>query len=104
MSPSPEQDAPLVVIARMRAKPGQEGRLRAALDRLVTATRAEEGCLAYDLHVGVDDPQLFSFYEQWTSRAAHDAHDGAPHVAAFREQAAELLDGAPQVDRLAPAT
>jgi quinol monooxygenase YgiN len=85
--------ATLTLIARMRAKPGQQARLRAELLRLVSPTRAELGCIAYDLHVSQEDPALFLFYETWKSQADLDAHFKTPHLQALAKILPEMLEG-----------
>jgi quinol monooxygenase YgiN len=81
----------LTVVARIRAKPGKEADVHRELLALVAPTRAEAGCLNYDLHVSHDDPALFLFYENWTSQAHLDAHAQSAHIQAFRARAADLL-------------
>jgi quinol monooxygenase YgiN len=85
--------APLTLVARMRAKPGQEARLRAELQRLVAPTRAEPGCIGYDLHLSQNEPALFLFYETWKSQADLDAHFETPHLKALVKILPELLEG-----------
>jgi len=85
--------APLTFVARMRAKPGQEARLRAELQRLVAPTHAEAGCLSYDLHISQSDPALFLFYETWRSQADLDAHFETPHLKALVKILPEMLEG-----------
>jgi quinol monooxygenase YgiN len=85
--------APLTLIARMRAKSGQEARLRAELLRLVAPTRAEPGCIGYDLHQSQNDPALFLFYETWKSQADLDAHFETPHLKALAKILPEMLAG-----------
>lgn len=89
----------LTVIAYARAKAGQEARARAVLAGLVAPTRAESGCLTYDLHQSNDDPRLFVFHENWVSAAHLDAHAGSPHIQAFRAVAPEILDGPVDISR-----
>ena len=84
---------PLTVIARLRAKAGQEARLRQELQGLVVPSRAEAGCLLYDLHESQSEPGLFVFYEIWKSGAELDAHFQTPHVMAIGKLFPELLDG-----------
>lgn len=94
---------PLTVIARMRAKPGKQAELRAALEALIEPTTKDEGCINYDLHQGVDDPAVFVFYENWADRAAHAAHAAhmqAPHLQRFIAEHLGLLDGDLRVDLL----
>ncbi|MGH9816666.1 MAG: putative quinol monooxygenase [Candidatus Acidiferrales bacterium] len=81
----------LTVVARIRAKPGKEEEVKQALLGLVGPTRGEAGCLNYDLHQSHDDAALFLFYEDWTSRAALDAHAQSAHIQAFRARGRELL-------------
>lgn len=81
----------VTVLARVKAKPGTEERLRAALLQLVAPSRAEAACINYDLHQSADDPTEFMFYENWASRAGLDAHFEAPHLAEFDALAEELL-------------
>jgi quinol monooxygenase YgiN len=84
---------PLTVIARLRAKAGQQARLRQQLQGLVAPSRAEAGCLLYDLHESRSDSGLFLFYEIWKSDADLDAHFQTPHIKAIGKLFPELLDG-----------
>ncbi|MCC5947316.1 MAG: antibiotic biosynthesis monooxygenase [Nitriliruptoraceae bacterium] len=100
---TPTDDNPdlLTVIATMKAAPGKEDELRAALEAVIPPTRQEDGCVNYDLHESVDEPGLFAFYENWDSVAHHDAHNGTAHLAELRAALDGLLDGdAPVVARL----
>lgn len=87
----------LTVIATIRARPGQETAVREALLALIPTTRAEEGCVNYDLHVSTDDPARFLFHENWTSKAALDAHLAKPHLQEFLGKADALLAEPPQI-------
>jgi hypothetical protein len=60
---------PLTVIAKLKAKDVSEEQLYEELRNLVGPTRAEEGCINYDLHRSVEDPGTFMFYENWESRS-----------------------------------
>jgi quinol monooxygenase YgiN len=84
---------PLTIIARVRAKPGQEARLLQELKGLLTPTRAEAGCLNYDLHQSQNDRGLFVLYENWTSQAALDAHFQTPYLKAMFRLVPELVEG-----------
>jgi quinol monooxygenase YgiN len=84
---------PLTVIVRVRAKAGQESRLRQEMQRLVAPTRAEAGCIDYELHQSQTDPALFALYENWMSQAALDAHFQTPYLKTFFKLLPELADG-----------
>lgn len=69
----------LIVVASINAKPGHEATVRAALERVVPHSRAEAGCLRYDLHVEVADPARFVMLEAWKDAAALAEHEATPH-------------------------
>ena len=78
-----ESPMPLTVIASLKALPGQEAALFAALSALIAPTRAESGCILYEMHRSHENPGWFMFNELWESRALWDAHMAAPHLVAF---------------------
>ena len=90
---------PFVVIARITAKSGMEEQLKTVLEPLVAPTRAEAGCLQYDLMRSQSNPRLFTFYEKWASDEAFAAHGQAPHVVRARAERMELVEGPPDVGR-----
>ncbi|MBE9169328.1 antibiotic biosynthesis monooxygenase [Pleurocapsales cyanobacterium LEGE 06147] len=81
----------LTLIGRLQAKPGKENALRNALIKLVPLSRAEAGCINYDLHEVLDTPGLFLLYENWTDRAALDLHFSLPHSQEFASITLDLL-------------
>jgi quinol monooxygenase YgiN len=82
---------PLTVVARLRARPGQETELRHQLQRLVTPTRAEPGCVTYELSESKKEPGHFLFYEVWKSDADLDEHFQTPHMKAIGKLLPDLL-------------
>jgi quinol monooxygenase YgiN len=87
----------VTVIAYHRAKPGKEQALRDALLAVRAPTRAEKGCINYDLHISPDDPGLLVFHENWESKEDLDAHLQSPHIDAFRAVAPDLLAEPPDI-------
>ena len=87
----------LTVLATIKAKAGQEAVLRQELLTLIPTTRKEPGCLNYDLHQAVDNPALFLFHENWTSKQHLDDHLAQPHLKAFLGKAGALLAEPPQI-------
>jgi quinol monooxygenase YgiN len=83
----------VTVTARITARPGSQDALREAMRPLIAATRAEPGCLRYDLLVAGDDPCAFLMLEAWASAQALATHQQSPHIAAFRAAAGPLLEG-----------
>lgn len=76
---------PLTVIARLKAKPGAEAQLYEECHKLLAPTRAEEGCINYDMHRSVEEPGLIMFYENWTTRPLWEQHMKSPHLTHFSE-------------------
>ena len=75
---------PLTVIATITAEAGKEEALKPHLIGLVEPTRAEDGCIRYELHQDNENPTLFTFNEMWESQAHLAAHANSEHVAAYR--------------------
>jgi hypothetical protein len=48
-----------------RAARGKREELKAALDALIEPAKREDGDVNYDLHQGVEDPDFFTFHENW---------------------------------------
>jgi quinol monooxygenase YgiN len=91
-TPTDDRRDLLTVIAYMKAAPGKEDELRAALEALVEPTTKEAGFVNYDLHQGIEDPGTFIFYENWESPAHLDAHLATPHLVHFAGIMGGLLD------------
>jgi quinol monooxygenase YgiN len=79
------------VVASLKAKAGMEDRLRLELLKLVEASRKETGCLNYDLHVDIEDPGTFVFYENWVSQLALANHMESDHFLHLRSLQGECF-------------
>lgn len=90
----------LNVVALLKAKPGSEQIVQDALATLVEPTLAEDGCLAYELHVSAADPATFVTIERWRSQDDLDAHMKTPHIASAFAIAGEHLAAAPEIHPL----
>ncbi|MEM6462365.1 MAG: putative quinol monooxygenase [Pseudomonadota bacterium] len=75
----------LTIVANIHANTDKIDLVRAELEKLVPITRAEEGCIQYDLHQDNENPAHFMFYENWQSRDLWQTHMNAPHIAAYME-------------------
>ena len=87
------------VVAHLTSKPETIADTRKALEGFVDPTRAEAGCVYYELMQNNDDPTDFTFVEEWASDETLDAHLGSPHIAAFKERAGDLLACDPDIRR-----
>ena len=79
------------IIGTVTARPETREELASLLMAQVAPTRAEAGCINYDFHVDAADPCVFVFYENWTDRAALDAHLAMPHLQPLVSQLDRLL-------------
>ena len=83
----------LLVTARITTTPGARDALLPAAEKMMAATRQEDGCLSYELLEVVGSPDTYVMLEQWRDRAALDAHMGAPAMAEFGAAAGAHLTG-----------
>lgn len=90
--------------AFFRAKPGRSEDLGARLLALVEPTRAEPGCLRYDIFQSVSDPNEWFIHEDWHDRRAFEMHMATPHVAAFMPLIAELCERDVEIRAFQPRT
>jgi quinol monooxygenase YgiN len=80
-------------LAQMRAKSGRSDDLGAALESLVAPSRAEPGCIIYQVHRSTEDPDQWMVYEVWASPADLEKHFTLPHMQAFIARVPELVEG-----------
>ncbi|MBW4025214.1 MAG: antibiotic biosynthesis monooxygenase [Proteobacteria bacterium] len=65
--------------ATLKARPEKRAELVKLLESFVVRSRSEPGCIDYHFHVSADDPNVFYFYENWTTRADLDRHLALPY-------------------------
>lgn len=73
----------LTIVAHIRAKADSVDFVKAELLKLIDTTRAEQGCINYDLHQDNDQPAHFLFYENWESRDLWQTHMANTHLAEY---------------------
>lgn len=83
----------IVLVAGLRARPGREKVLQDLLGKMLGPTRSEAGCLTWDLHQSVVDPELFFVYQVWQDETSLEKHARLDHVTAFKNAAPEILEG-----------
>ena len=76
----------LLIMGTIRIPDGAIDTARAAMTAMLTASRAEDGCLAYSYAQDILDPRTIHVSERWRDRAALDAHFRTEHLAAWRAQ------------------
>ena len=70
----------LTLIANITAKADKIDLVKAELEKLIAPTRAEQGCINYDLHQDNENPAHFMFFENWETRDLWQTHMNSPHL------------------------
>ena len=70
----------LTIVARILAKEEKRDLVKSELLKLIPITRAEAGCINYDLHQDNENPNLFLFHENWVSRRLWQQHMNNTHL------------------------
>ena len=81
----------ITVLAKVKAKEGMEEQLKQLALSMVEPTRAEAGCIKYDLHQNTEDAGSFMFYETWAGKEALEEHITTPHLQNFLEKTKDIL-------------
>jgi quinol monooxygenase YgiN len=80
----------ILVVGTFRLPPENLGLALPMAQRVVTATRAEDGCIAYSYAQDLFDPGLIHVSEKWRDRAALAAHFKSAHMQTWITERAGL--------------
>jgi quinol monooxygenase YgiN len=72
--PIASSPAQVTLVPYFIIRPGEVEAVRRAHLTMVEPTRAEPGCLGYDLYQLREDPSVMFFYENWTDQDALSRH------------------------------
>ena len=81
----------VTVVVRLKAKPGKKAQVRQELFKLLAPTRAEQGCINFDMHEASNDPSMFLFHENWASENDLKRHFETPHLKPWIKLSETLL-------------
>jgi quinol monooxygenase YgiN len=88
----------IYVIATTQMKPESREAFIKGHRACITETLKEKGCIAYEGHVSVNDPNLYVVVERWETREDLNAHARAPHMKVWREIGAPLRTAPPVIE------
>jgi len=88
----------MIVVAKLKAKAGEEAKMEAALRDMVGKVAQESGTLTYTLHRHQKDPSRFLFYEKYQDAAALKTHSSTPYFKELFGALKALLDGPPEIE------
>ncbi len=80
----------LLVIGTIRLPPAKLAEARPVMERMISASRAEPGCIEYSYAQDVLDAGLIHVKEVWSDRAALDEHFHSAHIQRWRSSWATL--------------
>lgn len=92
-----DQYIPFNMMVHATIKPEHREKFEAAFEECITATRKEEGCIAYDLNRSTEDGSKYINYERWVSVPALDAHLKAAHTVKLLATIAPFMAGPPDI-------
>ena len=75
----------IYVVATTEIKPECREAFLKGASECITETRKEKGCVSYEGHTSINDPNLYVVVERWESREHLNAHARAPHMKTWRE-------------------
>jgi quinol monooxygenase YgiN len=88
----------VIVVAKLKAKSGEETKMADALQAVVSKVEKEEGTLIYTLHQAQNDSTQFLIYEKYKDAHAFKAHSSAPYLKELFGILKPLMDGAPEIE------
>jgi quinol monooxygenase YgiN len=74
----------IIVAGTVRIDPAKIDIARVEMDKMIAASRAEDGCLEYGYAIDVLDPRVAHVFEVWRDREALECHFKTAHIAAWR--------------------
>ena len=93
----------IYVIATTKVKPGQINAYIGGHKKAIAETLKEKGCISYEGHTTIHDPDTYVVVERWETRDDLNAHGKAPHMKVWRELSAPLKASPTQIEIISDA-
>jgi quinol monooxygenase YgiN len=74
------------------AKDGCEGKMKELLSAMVVPSKAEKGCLFYEIFQYENDKKRFMAVETWENEAALEGHKNSAHYAVYKSSYAPYCE------------
>ena len=100
--PKASKTTELVVVATAKAKPGKQSDLEQALREVAAPTRAQRGCLSFELFRLAQEPAAITALECWSSYEDHERHLQGDHVKTLMARFAGILAAPPEIVAMKP--
>jgi len=66
------------------AKEGDEEKMKELLSAMVEPSKAEDGCIFYEIFQYKENPRKFMAVETWRDEAALEGHKNSPHYKVYK--------------------
>lgn len=90
----------ITIIANFRVKDGGEKEFIRHAAVCARETRKENGNLSYRVFRARNDPEKFTFIEEWLNDLAIEKHNEMPHFKLFLDRIAPITAGAPDIEQI----
>jgi len=80
----------IVVVVEVKVESGAAAKVKDAVAKMETATRAEPGCETYAFSVDLNDDTTIRVIERWGSPDDIKSHMASPHMAEFNSAMAAI--------------
>jgi quinol monooxygenase YgiN len=87
----------LYLTARLKVKTEKVEELKQAALAIVADSRAEAGCISYNVHQSIEDETVFIWRECWKSKQDLDEHFQKDYIVKFFTKVDEFADEPPQI-------
>ena len=85
--------AMIIVKGSIPVRPEQQDQALALVHNLAEVSRTERGCMAYEVLLQADAPEVIVLWQQWSSIEALENHFASDHVDAFLDAIPDFIDG-----------
>lgn len=92
-------DPTIRVVTHITVRTGNEENAKTLLKELVAATRAETGCIRYELLQNSFVSNEFALIEEWDSEEAFNTHLNSPSVEEALLESRDILASPPDIRR-----
>jgi quinol monooxygenase YgiN len=82
----------LTIVAKILVKPENREFVKSELLKLIDTTRAEKGCINYNLHQDNENENLFLFYENWENRDLWQIHMNNNHLVEYMKVTQDAVE------------
>ena len=80
----------LLIVGTVRFPPERIAEARPAMERMIVASRQEDGCIAYSYAEDVLVPGMIHVSEAWRDEACFARHAASDHLVSWRAACADL--------------